>query len=135
MTRNPATRAIVGILAVYGVMVALVLGLRLTGLHLSLPLRLAFVLVVAVPISALIFRYWRSIDEAAREAQKWAWFWGGTFGMGVGLVATTVASAGLVSVFEGAPPAKLLAYGAMTVTFAQLAGFLAAWAYWWGVRR
>jgi heme A synthase len=30
--------------------------------------------------------WWRGIDEAAREAHKWAWWWGGTGGMAVGAV-------------------------------------------------
>lgn len=134
-TRSPANRAILGLAAVYAVMIAIVVGLRLGGFQVGMAVRLAIMVAVAVPAIAFIFQYWRSIDEAAREAQKWAWFWGGSLGMGVGLVATTLGPIGLADSFAGASPAKLMAYGGMTVAMAQLIGFLGAWAYWWSARR
>ncbi|MBX9460125.1 MAG: hypothetical protein KL785_02265 [Brevundimonas sp.] len=30
--------------------------------------------------------WWRGIDEAAREAHKWAWWWGGSGGVLVGAI-------------------------------------------------
>ena len=85
--------------------------------------------------SALTWVYWRTIDEVAKEAQKWAWFWGGSIGMGLGFVATAVRPIGLASLFEGADPAHLMAYGGITVMVGQLLGFTIAWAYWWMSRR
>ena len=40
---------------------------------------------MAVGFTACIW-WWRGIDEAAREAHKWAWWWGGSGGIGVGAV-------------------------------------------------
>ena len=38
---------------------------------------------MAVGFTACVW-WWRGIDEAAREAHKWAWWWGGSGGMAVG---------------------------------------------------
>lgn len=40
------------------------------------------VLIGSTPMSIL---WWKQIDEAAREAHKTAWFWGGSIGMTVSL--------------------------------------------------
>jgi hypothetical protein len=78
--------------------------------------------------------WWRGIDEAAREAHKWAWWWGGSGGMAVGgVVFITLAwrddaqlPAGL-----GAEPVDIFAAGIMAVLLFQIAGYALAWAAWW----
>lgn len=133
--RSPPGRAMVGIAAVYGVMIALVLTLRLGDWRLIAPARIAIGLGIAIPAGYFLIRYWRSLDEAAREAQKWAWFWGGTAGMALGMAVISIKSIGLASLFEGATPTHLMAYGGITLMISQLAGFTVAWAYWWMSRR
>lgn len=81
--------------------------------------------------------WWRGIDEAAREAHKWAWWWGGSGGMAVGVILLLT----LVSGDDGALPAglrlgglgapDLVAAGMWTVLLAQIAGYGVAWAIWW----
>ena len=40
---------------------------------------LGFALMAAV--LTICIRWWRGKDEAQQEAQKWAWYWGGSFGL------------------------------------------------------
>lgn len=107
------------------------------------------VLAVCVPfaIAAMIggmtlsVVWMRSIDEAAREAHKAAWFWGGCGGMSVGGVFVILAglpqSAGLrlPSLFaDRFDPAAWAATGAMAMLLLMLAGYGIVWAWWWLAR-
>jgi len=101
------------------------LGLLLTAAIMSVAMAVAF---------AACIWWWRGIDEAAREAHKWAWWWGGSGGMAVGAIllltltfgddASTPAEVGLT-----AP--DLVAGGMFAVLLFQLAGYSVAWAIWW----
>lgn len=80
--------------------------------------------------------WWAGIDEAAREAHKWAWWWGGTSGIAVGGVILLTLSlradeTTTLPAFLGASPADLFASGMMTILLFQLAGYALAWAGWW----
>ena len=77
---------------------------------------------------------WRRLDEAAREAHKWAWYWGGSAGM-VAVLAmfllgdsgfALAARAGLSNSFED---------GVVAVLSLEVIGYLVAWIYWWLRRR
>lgn len=94
----------------------------------------AVVLLVAMAVATVLcIWWWRGIDEAAREAHKWAWWWGGTGGIAVGAivllslqlsesvpVSTTNLSAG-----------DLIAGGMMSILLFQAVGYTIAWAAWW----
>lgn len=79
--------------------------------------------------------WWRGIDEAAREAHKWAWWWGGTGGMAVGAVLLLTlmmrAQDGPVPSGFGSRAADLFVSGMMSILLFQLAGYTLAWAGWW----
>lgn len=84
----------------------------------------------------------RSIDEAAREAHKSAWFWGGSAGMTVGGVACMLAAlepAKTISIpvwFEGrSDPVAYAATGAFAMLTLMLIGYAVAWVWWWWSRR
>lgn len=85
--------------------------------------------------------WWRGLDEAAREAHKWAWWWGATVGMAAGgvvlisLVAALSGDSGLADELARARPADLLFTGAGLLAGAQLLGYSVAWAAWWLRRR
>jgi hypothetical protein len=123
------------------VFMGLVLGLAfaLKGAPMELEVRLGAAVLLAAPAIWLTRLYWLSIDEAAREAQKSAWLWGGSLGMALGLLVIIIASQGMfglgVLVPVDASPLKLLMRGALLTVAGQLAGFLVAWAYWWWRRR
>ena len=79
--------------------------------------------------------WWRGIDEAAREAHKWAWWWGGTGGMAVGavLLMTLMMRAQDVPVPAGfgSRAADIFVSGMMSILLFQMAGYTLAWAGWW----
>lgn len=83
----------------------------------------------------------RSIDEAAREAHKAAWYWGGTGGMcvaGVFMIlgvlpqAETIAWPGL---YGRTDPAAYAISGAFALMCAMLVGYTVVWLWWWWRRR
>lgn len=84
----------------------------------------------------------RSIDEAAREAHKSAWFWGGSGALLIALplwmIATlpTTASWSLPDWFYGrTDPVAHAALGAGGLMALMLTGYGVAWAIWWLQRR
>ena len=87
----------------------------------------------AIAFAACIW-WWRGIDEAAREAHKWAWWWGGSGGMAAGaLVLLSVSSneqaSSAAAIDLGA--GELLLGGMWIILMFQLAGYAVAWAVWW----
>ncbi|MDP1913573.1 hypothetical protein [Brevundimonas sp.] len=83
----------------------------------------------------------RSIDEAAREAHKAAWYWGGSGGMAVGGVLVCLASlpqAGAIHIpswLDGrTDPAAYAATGAFGMMLLMLIGYTVVWAWWWITR-
>ncbi|HST90935.1 MAG TPA: hypothetical protein VLJ13_01915 [Brevundimonas sp.] len=96
----------------------------------------AIVLTAAMAIGmAVCLWWWRGIDEAAREAHKWAWWWGGSGGLAVGaigLLTLTVrpGTEGLPASF-GETSADIFASGMTSVVLCQLVGYVIAWAGWW----
>ncbi len=88
---------------------------------------------MAVAFAACIW-WWRGIDEAAREAHKWAWWWGGSGGMAAGIVLLTTLTVrgdetSLADVGLSVP--DLIVTGMWAVLLFQLAGYSVAWAVWW----
>ena len=138
-TQSPAGRAVLILAAVVAVVLAAPFALKAADFHGPLWLRLVLALALVVPPILAIRHYWLSIDEAAREAQKWAWFWGGQFGLAFGLVLLVLAVRAAPSLAALAPPAasqaQAMVYGAFALVIAQLTGFTLAWAFWWVRRR
>jgi len=101
---------------------------------LGLALTLAFMAVaMAVAFAACIW-WWRGIDEAAREAHKWAWWWGGSSGMAAGailILTLALRDDGSPSGDVGSSAADLFAGGMLAILLFQLAGYGVAWAAWW----
>lgn len=103
---------------------------------------LSVIAVMAVLMMALALwvgvAWMRRIDEAAREAHKAAWFWGGSGGMAVGGVFVILASAPPAerlappAGFAGrADPAAWAAGGAMGMLALMLIGYAVVWGWWW----
>src|SRR5690606_8094147 len=100
-------------------------GLAITAASISLAMALAF---------AACVWWWRGIDEAAREAHKWAWWWGGSGGMAIGIVLFSVLSLRGEDVAPaeiGVTAPDLLVTGVWAIRLFQLAGYSVAWAVWW----
>lgn len=100
---------------------------------------LAFTVVMMVAVLGVSFWWWSRLDEAAREAHKWAWYWGGSTGMLIGLVlmmVLTLRPADIaVPASLGETPADLIGAGMMAILLFQLIGYGLAWAWWWLGRR
>lgn len=105
-------------------------GMFATAACAAVGLGLIFIICVA---------WWNRVDEAAREAHKWAWWWGGTAGTAIGgvfLVVAVVAARSETSTTLSASSAADLIYGgAFSIMTCQVVGYGIAWAAWWLRRR
>ncbi|GAA0630082.1 hypothetical protein GCM10009422_29510 [Brevundimonas kwangchunensis] len=80
--------------------------------------------------------WWRGIDEAAREAHKWAWWWGGSSGMLVGaILLLTALNRPAEAELGGLDMNQIFAGGMVVVLLCQVIGYGIAWAVWWAQRR
>lgn len=104
--------------------------------------RLGMLAAIVVGLSAILWvcvRWWARLDEAAREAHKWAWYWGGSAGAGFGFI--VAAAATRFGQIEGSPvlagwtPAEAFYNGALALMACQTVGYGLAWAVWWLQRR
>lgn len=102
----------------------------------------AFSVAIMVGGFVVSIAWMRSIDEAAREAHKAAWFWGGCGGMavcGVPIILATLPQAAawtLPEVWSGrTDPAAYAAAGAFAMMLVMTAGYGVVWAWWWLARR
>ena len=91
---------------------------------------------------AITVAWMRSIDEAAREAHKSAWFWGGCGGMAAGGVLVIMASIPQAAALDlpagldiRSDPAAMMALGAAALALLMTAGYTLAWSWWWWKRR
>lgn len=93
---------------------------------------------LAVFIALHSLYWWRSLDEAAKEAHKWAWWWGGNLGFVAGGAAVVLAAMAGVDLLPARVPhteAALIALGVVAVFAAQAVGYGIAWCAWWIARR
>lgn len=81
--------------------------------------------------------WWKRADEAVREAHKWAWFWGGGFGLLAGL-ALGMADARLKLGWLGplfshyaGTPLSAFEGGMLFLMLTTATGYMIAWAIWW----
>ncbi|MDO9077379.1 MAG: hypothetical protein Q7U72_08000 [Brevundimonas sp.] len=101
----------------------------------------AFVVLIMIGAMVAGAAWMRSIDEAAREAHKAAWYWGGSGGMAVGgvlLCMATLPQAGTIHIpswLDGrTDPAAYAATGAFGMMMLMLIGYTVVWAWWWITR-
>jgi len=98
---------------------------------------MALVLVILIGVGGwLTSMYWRQLDEAAREAHKWAWFWGGNaviLPLMVGFLLLSERPELDVPLWPGFDegPAGYVATGGMITLFALVFGYSVAWLFWW----
>lgn len=98
----------------------------------SRPVLFVGALVFLAIISVATVIYWRSIDEAAREAHKFAWFWGANGGMLVVIpLCALIGSERLVAVMGERTPGGWTLFGMLAVLAAQIIGYGLVWAGWW----
>ena len=59
-TRSPATRAILGVLAVYILMIGVLMGMRWSGLQVGSSARVGLAIAFTIPMGWLVLNYWRA---------------------------------------------------------------------------
>lgn len=98
----------------------------------------AVVGVVTVALGVAIYAclsWWRRLDEAAREAHKWAWFWGGSAGMAAGFTVLITlyfrSDDAAMGPLADMPVAEALYAGALFIVLSQAIGYAVAWTVWW----
>jgi len=98
----------------------------------SRPVLFVTLLIILAAVFAINIVYWRNIDEAAREAHKFAWLWGGTGGILLTLpVIALISSERLVAVMGERSPGAWVLFGMSTLLAAQAIGYGLVWAGWW----
>ncbi|MDY6922426.1 MAG: hypothetical protein SWI22_00510 [Pseudomonadota bacterium] len=103
---------------------------------------LSGVIAVVSMVGAMVISvaWMRAIDEAAREAHKAAWFWGGCGGMSVGcavLIMTTLPQSTewrFAAIGGRTDPAAYAATGAFAMLALMVIGYTVVWAWWWLTR-
>lgn len=135
-SRSPAFPILGLVTVIAGLLIFTALS-HAAGYRLVLPARLALATAFMALGVWLTCVYWRRVDEAARDAQMSAWYWGGSIGALAGLAFEAVApSTGLADRLQAAlPHVNPLLVGGGIVGLAQVAGFLIAWAIWWAGKR
>ena len=89
---------------------------------------------------------WKRVDEAAREAQKSAWFWGGTAGLVLALIITMTMPLArdtwhgvfqFIDARRGAWPLHALTFvdGVLFAAILQVVGFFFGITTWWTAKR
>ncbi|HEV2081653.1 MAG TPA: hypothetical protein VGR32_04280 [Brevundimonas sp.] len=98
------------------------------------PLRIALLSAGVAAAAWICVAWWRSADEAVREAHKWAWYWGGSTGMAAAMGLFALSTWGAIDVALpplGSGPDDLIMTGIAFTVGAQIVGYAIAWALWW----
>jgi hypothetical protein len=134
------------LLAIGGAVVVTAMGVATTRLsHQMIPLWIANFVAIVWGL-ACASQAWRRVDEAAREAQKSSWFWGGAFGLLLALIITMMMPLMrdtwhgvflFIDAHRGGWPLHALTFdcGVLFAAIAQIIGALIGWAAWWAAKR
>lgn len=99
-----------------------------------------FTVVLMIGAMVMSVAWMRAIDEAAREAHKAAWFWGGCSGMALGSVGIVLATLPQAETLQfvawngRTDPAAYMAAGAFAMMMLMTLGYIIVWAWWWLAR-
>ncbi|WP_133149169.1 hypothetical protein [Caulobacter zeae] len=104
---------------------------------------LVVIALLVIGVMALVLwlcaRWWSAADEAAREAHKWSWYWGGSTGLALAAVPYILLHA-MPGTAEAALPVGMTTTQAVLFGMAllggfQLIGYSLFWVGWWLKRR
>lgn len=123
----------------------------MSAAHPDIAARLADYQVLALAVIgtlAMVFAMWtsvrwmRTIDEAAQEAHKSSWYWGGSIGMCIGMVLVLIATAPSTAnwrvpsfFYDRTDPVAYVAMGGLGMLLLMILGYIIAWAWWWKSRQ
>ena len=133
---NRSRRKLVGIIVPSLLVGAAMIGGRLAERHLDAPgwitpLALTLALLASAKLTLI---WWQALDEAAQEAHRDSWLWGGTAGLAVSLVALVALTnyPHALSAFLGS---KAFIAGWLFALVPFFVGYTVWWAAWWVKRR
>lgn len=96
---------------------------------------LAFVII---GLGVVTLYYWRLLDETAREAHKFSWYWGSSLGIFFALLICLAALVGVdvyspVIQWYGVPETfdQIFLLGGLSILVLQVIGYLLVWTFWW----
>ncbi|MEL6112331.1 MAG: hypothetical protein AAFR20_05955 [Pseudomonadota bacterium] len=82
--------------------------------------------------------YWRVLDETAREAHKFSWYWGSSIGVALVIAVWLLDRSGLNFIQSladagtlGADPSEAFTNGAYTILILQTVIYAFVWGGWW----
>lgn len=131
---RPDHRGLLAVSLAIGAVAGVAIALSEAAFDAPVALRTVVLAVALVGIVGYCAFSWKRLDEAAREAHKWAWWWGSTGGLvvaGLFLPAMMQGSDLGLHRWVGSRPGDLAVGGAFAVLTLQVAGYFAAWATWW----
>jgi hypothetical protein len=129
------TTAVLGSLLIWGLLAITILRHAVLALSSTAwMLSGAYVAAMAWALGFL-WLYWRRLDEAAKEAQKFAWFVGSTAALVLTAPIMLFFRLGALPLPHGVTPGVYFGLGWALLAFSQLLGFLIAWAGWWWAKR
>jgi len=136
MTQQSTRAGSMGLIMLAAVAVALVALKQFTGFTLPQWARLLVFVGLIGLVAASTWKWWGALDEVAKEAHKFAWYWGGSLGMGVAGAMLILVDSQKMAVPDFLPGLHSdFAIGAATVMVAQITGYLIAWVGWWWSHR
>ncbi|WAC46751.1 hypothetical protein OVA03_08455 [Asticcacaulis sp. SL142] len=131
-----AIYAILGIGALLGGVIGYLEGAGIADIRQNPQLAMIVVTVFILLALAFSIVWWRSSDEAVREAHKWAWYWGGSCGLLVvmPIYFLSVATGGdfgesFMAYFNA--QGSGFEFGIMTGLIPPIIGYVIAWGIWW----
>jgi hypothetical protein len=93
-------------------------------------------LIAMIVLTLVSVVYWRNLDEAAREAHKFAWFWGGSASLVLVIpILPLVSTTRLVAAFGPHPPSDWAIGGVLAFLGLQITCYGLIWLGWWLVRQ
>lgn len=127
---------ILAFMAIIGGAVGFLRGLGVIGTAANPQIAVIAIFVTIALAMAVSIVWWKSADEAVREAHKWAWYWGGSCGLMVVMVIY------FLSVLTGGEFGESLMnylgaegagfeFGIMTGVVPPICGYIIAWGIWW----
>ncbi len=137
MPRETKAQAVLmGCFLVGGVSGGALGALKGMGVSPPMPVLAGLALLLLVGLVWAMFYYWRLIDEAAKEAHKFAWFWGGSSALALVLPALLLFDTARLEALLGPHEARYwFLAGVQVLIWTQLIGYALAWSGWWLFRR
>ncbi|KSB89510.1 hypothetical protein AS593_16025 [Caulobacter vibrioides] len=127
---------------VLGIVAAVIAELAKRKPELAVYSLIAIALSVVAVMALMLWlcaRWWSAADEAAREAHKWSWYWGGSTGLALAgvpfILLHTMPRAAEILLPAHMTTSQAVVFGMGLIGGFQIVGYGLFWAGWWLARR